>query len=1101
MRLEARVARTTLLGVSLGLGACSPSGGTTGSTDSGVAALGRSDPATAADAAKTWSRAKASYSALVTRGADLIRRGDVVDVVPNDGAVVPGARVRLPAVANGAFMVRDVRSDAAVHVRLVGAHPSPGQETEGAFVYPHALEGGDVLHVPFRQGTEDWVLVDSKDVHTIAYDVSFEGIAGLRLLDDALEMLDEGGAPRLRVPAPFVSAAGKRHAARLSVEGCAYDTDPRPPWGRAVTRIGSDTCRVRVSWDESLGRPLLVDPAWTTTGSMATERLYHALVSLNPSSVTAKVVAIAGLGVGSVPATYSTLKTCEIYDPTSGTWAATGSHVDTLQYPQAALLPSGKIVAFGMDVANPETYDPTTGLWTKSTAAMAKARRNGYSVNVLASGKVLVAGGLDSFNALLATSELYDPVANTITPTGALKTGRFQHGNTVLGSGKVLAVGGYNNPSTYSTYLATTELYDPTAGTWAYGPDLPTPGSTGNSVMSVVKLSTGKALVVGGTNLPGWCLFDPTGAGSWSCGSSLPVPSYQSPVLALLTKDRWLMLNSLAVASIYDVASNTWLGSYVSGEYPGTSPSIVSLGSTTALVSGGQAGTYYTPIKNAQLYSFQALGGSCKYDRECDSLHCVDGVCCDTGTCSGCNACTAAMKGSGTDGTCGVIAKSTDPHAFCKDSGSPTCGLDGMCDGAGACEKYAVTTGCSPLGCSVGADCASGFCVDGICCDTACTGPCVACTAKMKGGGADGTCGSVAASTNPRGACAKDSGYPTSCKGDGLCDGAGACRAYAPKDTVCGAAVCTAGEAKGSLCDGAGKCGVSSALCAPFVCDSAGLGCLLACKSDSDCSDTTLYCEAGSCVAKKKDGSPASAGRECATGIVADGVCCNSACTGVCEACDKDGTKGTCTPVVDVPRHGTCPPPTGGDACKVTHCDGKDGSTCAGFAASEVVCGPAACTDGVSLAKVTCDGKGTCPAQAPIVCDPYKCDGDHCASKCTKDADCAKGKACDPSGRCVSGDTCDGDHTVAKVDGTKQDCSPFKCAGSICRTACVASSDCIAGLVCDIPTQKCVDPNAAAGTDAKSGCAHAGGSSEGGIGAFALVLALSVLARMRRRVA
>jgi hypothetical protein len=72
-----------------------------------------------------------------------------------------------------------------------------------------------------------------------------------------------------------------------------------------------------------------------------------------------------------------------------------------------------------------------------------------------------------------------------------------------------------------------------------------------------------------------------------------------------------------------------------------------------------------------------ADGAACTMPSECASTKCVDGVCCDT-ACSGiCQACTAAKKGSGGDGTCGNIANLTDPDSEC--AGAETCNGSGSC--------------------------------------------------------------------------------------------------------------------------------------------------------------------------------------------------------------------------------------------------------------------------------------------------------------------------------------------------------------------------------------------------------------------------------------
>jgi len=56
-----------------------------------------------------------------------------------------------------------------------------------------------------------------------------------------------------------------------------------------------------------------------------------------------------------------------------------------------------------------------------------------------------------------------------------------------------------------------------------------------------------------------------------------------------------------------------------------------------------------------------------------------------------------------------------------------------------------------------------------------------------------------------------------------------------------------------------------------------------------------LECDGmGSCVAAL--GGPCTDANECASGFCVDGVCCDAACDGTCEACNVTGTEGTCTP-------------------------------------------------------------------------------------------------------------------------------------------------------------------------------------------------------------
>jgi hypothetical protein len=49
------------------------------------------------------------------------------------------------------------------------------------------------------------------------------------------------------------------------------------------------------------------------------------------------------------------------------------------------------------------------------------------------------------------------------------------------------------------------------------------------------------------------------------------------------------------------------------------------------------------------------LGAPCASGDTCSSGHCAGGVCCDAPCDGACEACTAALKGEGEDGTCGAI--------------------------------------------------------------------------------------------------------------------------------------------------------------------------------------------------------------------------------------------------------------------------------------------------------------------------------------------------------------------------------------------------------------------------------------------------------------
>ena len=127
-----------------------------------------------------------------------------------------------------------------------------------------------------------------------------------------------------------------------------------------------------------------------------------------------------------------------------------------------------------------------------------------------------------------------------------------------------------------------------------------------------------------------------------------------------------------------------------------------------------------------------ALGAPAANAAQCASGYVVDGVCCASPSCGPCQTCDIARAESGvTPGTCNVTRAGTDPRNDCADQGAPSCGLNGACDGRGACQQYGLGVACGAVTCvdnrATGKICNGlGTCADsaaGIACGAyACTG-------------------------------------------------------------------------------------------------------------------------------------------------------------------------------------------------------------------------------------------------------------------------------------------------------------------------------------------------------------------------------------------
>jgi hypothetical protein len=172
-------------------------------------------------------------------------------------------------------------------------------------------------------------------------------------------------------------------------------------------------------------------------------------------------------------------------------------------------------------------------------------------------------------------------------------------------------------------------------------------------------------------------------------------------------------------------------------------------------------------------------------------------------------------------------------------------------------------------------------------------------------------------------------------------------------------------------------------------------------------------------------GTPCSDVSTCPSGHCVDGVCCDAACDGQCQACDLEGKVGTCATVSTGPPHGTRPACTGGDTTCGGACTGSSPTSCT-YPDAKTGCG-AAC-DGL------CDGAGHCSSNSTGSCPGgFACGIGGCKTSCSFDSDCQPRFRCDTGGcmRIPESDCLDG--LDNNGDGLT-DCQDPTCSD---RAACV----------------------------------------------------------------
>ncbi|HEY4227658.1 MAG TPA: kelch repeat-containing protein [Candidatus Limnocylindrales bacterium] len=194
------------------------------------------------------------------------------------------------------------------------------------------------------------------------------------------------------------------------------------------------------------------------------------------------------------------LSSAELFDPATGTFAATGSMKTGRSGAAAALLPDGRVLVAGGSVSrdpssadsttetetmSAELYDPTTGTFA-ATGPMTTALE-ARGATLMFNGRVLLAGGGGPGALALgsASAEVYDPETGTFSPTGSMATATLGLDAIGLPTGRVLVVIG----------MAPAELYDPNFGTFSASGAMIQPRSSGSTSI----LQDGQVLVAGGT--------------------------------------------------------------------------------------------------------------------------------------------------------------------------------------------------------------------------------------------------------------------------------------------------------------------------------------------------------------------------------------------------------------------------------------------------------------------------------------------------------------------------------------------------------------------------------------------------------------------------
>ena len=456
---------------------------------------------------------------------------------------------------------------------------------------------------------------------------------------------------------------------------------------------------------------------------------------------------------------------------------------------------------------------------------------------------------------------------------------------------------------------------------------------------------------------------------------------------------------------------------------------------------------------------------------------CVNGACvmsrCKTGygDCTAEPGCETQLVSTANCGACGKSCLVTNGSAICTGGtcGPITCNAGwGNCDTNPDCETQLNTpTNCGK--CGTACDTAKPLCstVGG---QQTCVSDCSAaaptkCGTKCVDTKTDiancGMCGTACSLPNAVAACTNSQCTMTSCQ-TGFADcNAGQPGCETPLGTASNCGRC------GEVCGANLKCDAGSRTCVD-ICTGGGTGNAGHCCSAADCPSNLPVCSGRTCVGKP-NGQSCSSSTECANGNCVDGVCCNTACGGQCEACDVNGSIGTCKAVTGAPHRNARPAramcggdPACGGTCNVTV------TTKCTYPANQ--CRTASCSAArVQVNAATCDANGACPATSTTNCN-FACVASTgmCGGSCIPGAKRCSGntlQVCNSDGAYVTDTACSGNMPIC-------DAATLTCVKRPLGNACsspneCASGNCAFGVCCNEPCGTSCSTSCGGGT-----CVH-----------------------------
>lgn len=229
--------------------------------------------------------------------------------------------------------------------------------------------------------------------------------------------------------------------------------------------------------------------------------------------------AVADLGSGQRLFAGGSGPVAQVYDSRTEEWEVSGVSFGVGLLSQSTGLADGRILftggldlTSGQPTAAAALYDPATQTTTDLSMTTARAA---HQASLLSNGQVMITGGfgslstgggtdlvailLQAFQGLLASTEVFDPVAMTFSPGPNMLEARAFHGSTALDNGDVLIAGGMTLLPIVNLPVVSNTAYQYVPSLQSFG--LPKFFDGPRLLQTQVKLDDGSVLLAGGLTL------------------------------------------------------------------------------------------------------------------------------------------------------------------------------------------------------------------------------------------------------------------------------------------------------------------------------------------------------------------------------------------------------------------------------------------------------------------------------------------------------------------------------------------------------------------------------------------------------------------------